>query len=85
MNALTFFTKMTLKEFIDYQENPTDLTISIEKNCGLYDPWNGAGSVLEIELEKPVKIPKKYIEMHIDGCRGYGVDEIYGMCSSFWK
>jgi hypothetical protein len=23
--------------------------------------------------------------MHIDGCRGYGVDEIYGMCSSFWK
>jgi hypothetical protein len=84
MNALAFFTKMTLKEYIELQENPSDLTLSERTSCGLYDCWNGAGGCLEIYLEKPVIIPKDFIEVHIDGCRGYGVNEIYGMCSSFW-
>jgi len=85
MNALAFFTKMTLKEFIELQENPYDLTLSEKTSCGLYDCWNGAGGVLEIHLERPVTIPKEFIEAHIDGCRGYGVDEIYGVSSSFWE
>lgn len=54
--------------------------------CGLYDAWNGAGSVLEIELEQDVKLPIKYIDSALpDGCRGYSIGEIYGMCLSFWK
>lgn len=54
-------------------------------SCGLYDPWNGAGSVLEIKLDKDVKLPIKYIDSILpDGYRGYGVDDIYGMCKSFW-
>lgn len=84
MNALTFFTKMTLKDFIEYKENPKDITLPKNTSCGLMDFWSGAGSVLEIELEKSVIIPKKFVEMHIDGCRGYSVKEIYGMCNSFW-
>ena len=85
MNALAFFVKMTLKEFIDLKENPDKVILPATTNCGLYDPWNGAGSVLEIKLEKEVVIPKKFAEPHIDGTRGYGITEIYGMCSSFWK
>lgn len=55
-------------------------------NCGLYDNWNGAGSILELELDKDVKLPLKYISSALpDGCRGYGVDDIYGMCMSFWR
>jgi hypothetical protein len=62
------------------------LTIDKNTSCGLYDNWNGAGSILEISLDKDVKLPIKYISSAtIDGNRGYGVDEIYGMCSSFWK
>lgn len=54
--------------------------------CGLYDPWSGAGSILELSLDKDVRLPMKFISTSWpDGCRGYGVGSIYGMTSSFWK
>jgi len=54
--------------------------------CGLYDPWNGAGSILDIVLEKNVALPVKYIDSAMpDGCRGYSVSNIYGMLGSFWS
>lgn len=61
------------------------MMLSKEVSCGLYDPWSGAGSILEISLEHDVKLPLKYISSALpDGCRGHGVDDVYGMCSSFW-
>lgn len=62
--------------------------IALEKNtmCGLFDPWNGGGSVLEIQLEKDINIPIKFIRSCLpDGGDGYGVDEVYGLCGSAWK
>ncbi|MDD5598054.1 MAG: hypothetical protein PHV82_08920 [Victivallaceae bacterium] len=53
--------------------------------CGLYDPWNGAGSVLEIQLEKDVRLPIRMIDSAWpDGGRGYSINEIYGLCLSAW-
>lgn len=54
--------------------------------CGLYDPWGGSGSVLEIELDNDVKLPIKYAEICVEGCkmRGYDVDEVYGLIRSCW-
>lgn len=91
MNALTFFVKMTLEECLDMidklrEQKDGVIVLSKDTPCGLYDPWSGAGSVLEIELERDVELPIKYIDSAMpDGCRGYGVDDIYGMCLSFWK
>ena len=85
MNALAFFVKMTLDDVINYLESPKDIVISEDASCGLYDCWNGAGSLLEIVLEKPVVIPKEYVQMNIDGGRGYGIYEIYGLCDDFWN
>lgn len=62
--------------------------ITIAKNafCGLYDPWNGAGSDFDIKLEKAVKLPIKYIySVMPDSCRKYSVESIYGMDDSAWK
>lgn len=58
-----------------------------ETMCGLYDSWSGGGSVLEIELEKDVKLPIKYCVFCVDGCKMYGYDigDVYGMCGSAWK
>lgn len=56
-------------------------------SCGLFNPWSGAGSMLDIELEKDVKLPYKFIwDIEVDGCgwHGYGVDDVYGMCGDFW-
>ena len=61
--------------------------ITLDKSavCGLYDSWSGAGSILEIELEKDVVLPMKYIGTALpDGGRGYSVASIYGVCSSMW-
>ena len=53
--------------------------------CGLYDTWNGAGSVLEIDLEKDVVLPLKYVSSSLpDGGRGWSVANVYGVCSSMW-
>ena len=54
--------------------------------CMLYDPWNGAGGVLGIELERDVKLPIRYIDTaQQDGSRGYSVRSIYGVTSALWN
>ena len=62
--------------------------ILLDKNTvtGLYDPWNGGGSMLGIKLEKDVRLPIRCIDTaKHDGCRGYSIQEIYGgMMSSWW-
>jgi hypothetical protein len=57
-----------------------------ETVTGLFDPWCGGGSLFEIELEREVKIPIKFIRSALpDGGDGYSVDDVYGMCGSEWK
>lgn len=77
----------------EYEERKGTEKFSISKHCmcGLYDVWNGGGSVLEIELEKDVKLTtKELFDVWIDcrGCkangRGYDVDDVYGLCGSAW-
>jgi hypothetical protein len=58
--------------------------------CGLFNPWSGGGSLLEIKLDKPVKIPCKYIyRVQADDGRSTSGDcsvgDVYGMCGSAWK
>ncbi len=54
--------------------------------CGLFDPWQGGGSVLEIRLEKDVKIPIKFIRSCLpDGGDGYGIDDVYRLVGSCWR
>jgi hypothetical protein len=85
MNALAFFVKMTLDDFIEMNEDNTlGLKLGKDTTCGLYDCWMGAGGMLEITLEKDVTISRELFTMHVDGSRGYGVQEIFGVCSSLW-
>lgn len=61
------------------------MTLKKTTKCGLYDPWMGAGSLLELELEKDVKLHFKCVDSILpDGGRGYSISEIYGMCESAW-
>lgn len=72
----------------DSRENPYCGYIILDKDTmtGLYDPWQGGGSVLEIQLEKDVKLPIKFIRSALpDGGDGWPVGEVYGMCGSAWK
>lgn len=91
MNALTFFVSMTLDDFIKIMEvknkdehDNVSITIDPSTSCGLIDFWNGAGGLMEIELDKAVQIPLKFIDPHVDGTIGYGVQDIYGIHRDFW-
>ena len=82
LNAVCFLCKATLRQLLEFK--PTD-TITISKcyMCGLFDPINGGGSVLDVDIEKPVVIPGNIVgDFGIDagGSRyGYDVDDVYGL------
>lgn len=92
--ALTFCVKMTLGQAIALKEkmksNPNG-SIVLDKNvtCGLFNPWDGSGSVLEIACEKDVEIPFENIwKFYIDERRSNRYDSIhnvYGTTDAFWK
>ena len=75
MNTLTFLVELTLEQLIELNR-----LVKLQ-----YDPWGGGGSVFEIELEKDVRLPIRYIRSALpDGGDGYGIGDVYGMCYSAW-
>lgn len=85
MNAVTFFTRLSLGEFIFIKKEKPSLMITPGISCGLLDRWQGAGSLLGLELEKEISLKPTEYDIMIDGSFGYGVGEIYGMGSKFWQ
>ena len=97
MNVLTFLVQMTLRQLIDLnnilkmKENiavsklaQNYLILDKASAVGLYDPWNGGGSILNIELEKEVRLPFTKIRSALpDGGDGYAVQSVYGN-DSLW-
>lgn len=92
--ALTFCVKMTLGQAIALKEkmesNPNgSIVIDKRVECGLFDPWQGDGSVLEIACEKDVEIPFENIwKFYIDERRSNRYDSIhnvYGTDDSIWR
>ena len=92
--ALTFCVKMTIGQAIALKEkmksNPNG-SIVIDKNvtCGLFNPWDGSGSILDITCEKDIEIPFENIwKFYVDERRSNRYDSIhnvYGTTDAFWK
>lgn len=84
-----YYKEYKLNNFYDIEKRKGTETITIGKdtNCGLFDLFNGGGSLFEIKLDKDVVVPIKYIgEMNVDQNFGrYSVRYVYGIDSSFWK
>jgi len=65
--------------------------IEFPKNSmlGIYNKWQGAGSVLEIALDKPFVCPAKMVwDMQVEDSHRkyeYSVNETYGLIGSCWK
>ena len=92
--ALTFCVKMTLGQAIELKEKmkeDSNGSIVLDKSviCGLFDPWAGSGSILDIACEKDVEIPFENIwKFYIDERRSDRYDSIhnvYGTDSSLWR
>ncbi len=88
--TLVFLAKITIGDYYKLIEKKyKSITLNKSVMCGLFDYYNGGGSVLELDLEKDVKISEKNIYMiqveRVKPCRGYSVDEVYGLTGSCWK
>ena len=92
--ALTFCVKMTLGQAIALKEkmesNPNgSIVLDKRVECGLFDPWDGGGSVLEIACEKDVEIPFENIwKFYIDARRSNqyeSIHNVYGTDDSIWR
>lgn len=82
--ALTFLCKLSLEDLINFKENHSAVTVDLNgMNCGFFDPYNGGGSVLELECGvNSITIPYDKIFTLVPDVRGrgqYSVDEVYGL------
>lgn len=92
MGAFTLLLDMSLADFINLNEmvktGEGTLTVGKETMCGIFDPWHGAGSLLEVKLPDKLEIPAGMIwSAWSDGSKkhGYDVDDVYGLIGSCWK
>lgn len=92
--ALTFCVKMTLGQAIKLKEkmkeNPNgSIVLDKRATCGLFNLWDGSGSILDISCEKDIEIPFENIwKFYVDKRRSNRYDSIhnvYGTDGSLWK
>ena len=84
-NTIVVLQELTLKELI---EN-TNFLVSSNNMIGLFNCFNGSGSLLEIRLEKDFTInrEKDVYTIQIEGAKNnnYSVNDVYGLIGSCWK
>lgn len=87
--VICFLVKLPLKHLIQIKEHENkEEAIVLDKKviCGLASPWNGSGSLLEINPEQDIKLPLKYIFTAMpDGFYKWDINEIYGLVGSAWE
>ncbi len=91
MNNLTVLLQLDGNQLVDLHDDIDENdNITLSKDCmlGLYNKWNGSGSILELELERDLVIPKSMIfDSQIEGVKRnyeYTVDHTYGLCGDAW-
>ena len=89
MNSMTILASVSLKEFAEMMKPGKEITFPKDAMVGIFSPWNGGGSVLEVALEKELSIPSDKIwDVQIEGAKldyQYSLDSTYGLIGSAWK
>lgn len=91
MTALVTLNKEGLQVLDQIAKGEGDITFSKDTMIGLYNEWQGAGSQLEIQLEKPLTVPADMVRnVQIEGQKsdythGYTVNDTYGLIGECWK
>ena len=57
------------------------ITLDKSTTCGLFDTWNGSGSMLEIECEKDIVLPLHFIDRIDTDSR---IQSVYGLSYECW-
>ena len=79
---------ISLNDMAKLLDPQAELVMPKDTTVGIFAPWVGGGSTLDIQLEKPLAIPHDLrFDIQIEGaaCRGYTVNNVYGLVSEAWK
>lgn len=90
LTALVELNGESIAEFCDMlAKGKNYLSFDKDVEIGLFNEWNGGGSLLEIALEKPFVVPIDIVRgVQIEGVKqhySYSVDNVYGLIGSCWK
>lgn len=87
--AMSFEKKLNNSYTFSERKGTGCIVLDKSTECGLFNPWHGGGSCLEIELDKDIKLPLKCIwtaEIETGKSQyGYSVNNVYGLIDSCWK
>ena len=84
-----FYGSVNMGDIYKYDfENWKEITIKPDCMAGLFDSWNGSGSILETKIIKPITLKKQWgstkydsVSILIDEAKKYSVEETYGLCN----
>lgn len=74
--------------FCLFVSNDPPAGISLHATVGIFAPWVGGGSTFNIQLEKPLDIPRSMqfdVQIEGAGCSEYTVNAVYGLVLKAWK
>lgn len=87
--VVTVLANMSMNDYAKMLQQGSEVTMPKGSMIGVFAPWNGSGSVLEIELDKDFTFKREDIfDVQIEGVKpdqGYTVDQTYGLVSSAWQ
>jgi len=91
-SLLVFIGRIDLEDFIGGK--PTKVVIPRGNSCGMYSPFQGGGSLIQMEIKKDLTLPlsdtfnkayDKFFRLTLDSSQEYGgIKSVYGVSSDFF-
>lgn len=89
MNTLTILADVSTYDFCALIQPDQELVLPKDTILGVFNPWLGGGSTLDITLEKELVLPSSMIwNVQVEGAlmeNQYSVDSVYGLNAGAWK
>jgi len=88
MGAVSVLANLSMADFGKTLDENDVLTIPKDATIGIFAPWVGGGSALDIQLEKDLDITSDVrFDVQIEGAKNaeYTVQDVYGLVDEAWK
>ena len=88
MGTIAVLTRIPIADIPKLNAPGYQITVPQGAKVGIFAPWVGGGSMLGIELEKPLAIPTEMVfETQVEGvrCDAFTVNQVYGLADDAWK
>ncbi len=82
--VLIFLLYPTIKEYVELKK-AKKIIIEPGTTCGFHNPGPGSGSILSIEIDKPLVFTEDEVQIFPDGKWSYGVQNVHDLHSSAWE